>query len=142
MTIFVTLETSSATECGGVVEVSGLVVVAIVVSGEGGDVFSAEALTVVVCGGTAVVAAVGAPVVSAVWLSDNEPGELAEEGACVVVGVGVVLPSRTAVVAVVGEATSPAAVLALTSAGEVLLSADTLVDPSASPSASNARRVR
>lgn len=124
-------------------EVSGLVVVESVVSlsGEGGDVFSAEALTVVVCGGTAVVAAAGAPVVSAVRLSDNEPGELAE-GACVVVGVGVVLPSRTAVVAVTGEATSPAVVLALTSAGDVLLSAATLVDPSASPSASNARRVR
>lgn len=136
------LETLSDTECTGVVLVSGLVVVATVVSfpGEGGNVCTEEVLNVVVCTGTAVVA-VGASVV--VRFSGDGAGEVAEEGVCVVLGVGVVLTSRTAVVAVVVEATFPPVALTLTSVGEeVMFSADTLVDPSASASASHASRDR
>lgn len=139
------LETLSDTECSGIVLFSGLVVVGTVVSlpGEGGNVCTEDVLTVSVCTGTAVVVAVGTSVISAVRFSGDGPGVVAGEGVCVALGAGVVLTSRTAVVAVVVEATSPPVVLTLTSAGEeVLFSADTLVDPSASASASHASRDR
>lgn len=135
------LETLSDTECTGVVLVLGLAVVATVVSlpGEGGNVCTEEVLNVVACAGTDV--AVRASVV--VRFSGDGLGDVAEEGVCVVLGVGVVLTSRTAVVVVVVEATSPPVALTLTPAGEVaLFSAAALVDPSASASARHASRDR